>query len=73
MDGKTYVKLLVGFENTSTLILTLVVLSFRPKKSNSSSPPIYIANLIFLVSSMSLRISKNKEREAEPYIQTTNK
>ena len=73
MDGKTYVKLLVRFENTSTLILPLVILSFRSKKSNPSSPPACIVNLIFPVSSMLLRKSNNKEREAEPCIQAANK
>ena len=60
MDGKTYVKLLVVIENTSTRILSFVVLSFRSKKSNPSLLPNSNVNLIFPVSSMLLRKSKSK-------------
>ena len=73
MDGKTYVKLLVVNENTSTLILSFVVLSFRSKKSNPSLLPNSNVNLIFSVSSMLLRKSKSKEREVKCCIQAANK
>ena len=72
MDGKTYVKLFDGFQNTSTVILTLTILSFRSKNSNPSSLPTCIVNLIFTVLSIMLRKSKSKERQAEPCPQTTN-
>ena len=64
IDGKTYVKLLVGFEKTSTLILPLTILSFRSKNSNPSSPATCVVNWIFPVLSSLFRYSKNKETEA---------
>ena len=67
-----YVKLLDGFQSTSTLILTLVILSFRSKNSNPSVLPTCMVNLIFAILSIMLRKSKNKKREAEPCPQTTN-
>lgn len=73
MDGKTYVKLLVVIENTSTRILSFVVLSFRSKMSNPSLLPNSIVNLIFPVSTMLLRKSKSKEREVKRCIQAAIK
>ena len=50
VNGKTYVKLLFRFENTSKLIVPYVILSFRSKNSNLSSPPTCIVNFIFPLS-----------------------
>ena len=78
MDGKIYVKLLVGFYNTSAVILQIVILCFRSKNSNQLSPPTFTVNLIFPVSSMFLRQEstkkdkQNKERESDPCVQTEN-
>ena len=72
MDGKTYVKLLVGFEKTSALILPLTILSFRSKKYNASSSVACIVNWIFPVLTILLRYSKNKETQTGPCVQTTN-